>query len=84
MDINPNIRQRFRKADAETPRSVKVKASLNSHNNFLLITGDLSRNLNGKTLNIQIPNGYNNIEVYVLTPKTAIKSIYSLGSTLPH
>ena len=84
MDADPNIRERFRQRGAGSSRSVKSGASLNSHNNFLLITGDLSRNLNGKTLNIEIPNGYNNIEVYVLTPKTALKSLFSLGYISPH
>jgi hypothetical protein len=84
MDVDPNIRERFRQRGPGSSRSVKSGASLNSHNNFLLITGDLSRNLNGRTLNIEIPKGYNNIEVYVLTPKTALKSVFSLRSTSPH
>ena len=86
MDIDPNLRERFkaREASASNVRYGSSNLNLNSHNNFLLLSGDLSKNLTGKSLNFEIPLGYNSIQVYVLTPKTALKHTYSLGLNQPH
>lgn len=83
MDVDPNMRERFRARKASgagSPESSRNAMNLNSHNNFLLLSGDLAKNLNGKSVNFSIPQGYNSIEVYVLTPKTALKKTYSVGS----
>jgi hypothetical protein len=86
MDVDPNMRERFRARKASgagSPDSSRNALNLNSHNNFLLLSGDLAKNLNGKSVNFSIPLGYNSIEVYVLTPKTALKNTYSIGSSQP-
>jgi hypothetical protein len=87
MDVDPNMRERFRARKASgagSPEASRNALNLNSHNNFLLLSGDLAKNLNGKSINFSIPAGYNSVEVYVLTPKTALKNTYSIGSNRPH
>ncbi len=85
MEVDPNMRQRFRTSNNEAKPKVGTGANilnLNSHNNFLLLSTDLSNNLSGKSIQLQIPQGYNSIDVFVLTPKSAIKNTYALPSDL--
>lgn len=51
---------------------------LNSHNNFLQLSGEVASNLVGGCLKVGIPKEYSSIDVYILTPKTATKSTFSL------
>ena len=54
--------------------------TLNSHNNFLLHSGYLSRNSRGH-VEVDIPEGYGSVEVYVLTPQTAIKTTHHIDNS---
>ena len=54
---------------------------LNSHNNFLQNAGVLSTNCKGETVEVVIPEGYGQMEVIVITPKTAIKRSFTLDNT---
>lgn len=81
MEVDPNIRERFSKKkglDQKTGSSIQSSLGLNSHNNFLLLTGEVQANLNDEVVTVNIPHGYSVAEVYVITPKTAIKGVYSL------
>ena len=61
----------------------KNALQLNSHNNFLQLSGEVASNLIGGCLTVGIPRGYSSIDVYILTPKTATKSSYSLKTNEP-
>ena len=61
----------------------KNALQLNSHNNFLQLSGEVASNLIGGSLNVKIPKGYGSIDVYILTPKTATKSTYSIKTNEP-
>lgn len=64
INVDPNVQQKLksRKAyyvakDLNTPRL----ANINSHNNFLLFSGDLFSNLKGNTITVDVPEGYSEI-----------------------
>jgi hypothetical protein len=81
MEVDPNIRERFAKKkglDQKSNSNIQSSLGLSSHNNFLLITGEVQTNLNQETLTVNVPHGYSAVEVYVITPKTAIKGVYPL------
>jgi len=60
----------------------KPKATfINSHNNFLSLSGHAEYNLNGQTVTFEVPNNYNNVELLILTPTTSITKNISLGNT---
>lgn len=61
----------------------KNALQLNSHNNFLQLSGEVASNLTGGSLTVGIPKGYSSIDVYILTPKTATKSTYSIKANEP-
>jgi hypothetical protein len=88
LDVDPNVRERFQLKNKDLSGSKLVSSgnclNLNSHNNFLLLSGDLSSNLKANSIKLEIPLGYNSIEVYILTPKTAIKNSYVLGFNQKH
>ncbi len=54
---------------------------MNSHNNFLSLSGYVEYNLNGQIVTFEVPNNYNNVELLVLTPTTSITRNISLGNT---
>lgn len=54
---------------------------MNSHNNFLLTSGYLESNLHEKGLTVEVPSNYNQIEVLIVTPATAIRRTFNLGQT---
>lgn len=54
---------------------------LNSHNNFLLSSGYLTSNLQGTSVTVEVPLNYNQLEIYLLTPATAIRKSFTLAST---
>jgi len=81
INIDPNIQQKLKARKAQngsrdliTPRLT----SLNSHNNFLLLSGDLISNLKGNTITVDIPHSYSEIEVLILTPESAIKQSFPI------
>ena len=80
MELDTYIRERFAKKKGLDQKSSSIQSSLglSSHNNFLLLTGEVQTNLNDETVTVNVPHGYSAIEVYVLTPKTAIKGVYPL------
>lgn len=83
MEVDPNIRERFARKkglDQKSSSSIQSSQGLSSHNNFLLLTGEVQANLNDETVTVNVPHGYSAIEVYVLTPKTAIKGVYPLST----
>jgi hypothetical protein len=84
MEVDPNMRQRYRTKEdgAKSKVGGQNTLNLNSHNNFLLLSTTLANNLNANSIELDIPQGYTSLEVYVLTPKSAIKSRYSFTSDL--
>ena len=54
---------------------------LTSHNNFLLLSGHLETNLKDDCFIVNVPNNYNQLEIIVLTPISAIKKTFSLQET---
>ena len=81
MEVDPNIRERFSKKkglDQKISSTIQSTSGLSSHNNFLLLTGEVQANLNDETVTFNVPHGYSVVEVYVITPRTAIKGVYSL------
>jgi hypothetical protein len=57
--------------------SNRYTSSLKCHNNFLSLTGFLKSNLPAsETIDVEIPLHYNHIEVFVITPTSAIKQAF--------
>lgn len=86
MEGNNNRRERAEmKKGGNTARLTlgKNALQLNSHNNFLQLSGEVASNLTGGSLTVSIPKGYSCIDVYILTPKTAIKSTHSIKTNEP-
>jgi hypothetical protein len=44
-----------------------------------LRSGEIQANLTGETIIAKVPQGYSAVEVYVVTPKSAIKRVFPLG-----
>lgn len=55
-----------------------IICSINSHNNFLVLSGHTETNLKGSTLSFEVPNNYNQLELIILTPESAMKKKISL------
>jgi hypothetical protein len=71
INVDPNVQQRLRGRKAQNVSkdlNSPSLANINSHNNFLLFSGDLVSNLKGNTITVNIPEGYSQIEVLILTP----------------
>jgi hypothetical protein len=50
MDVDPNVRERLCAQRMARKANIESSLSLNSHNNFFLLSGDLAKNLKGKSL----------------------------------
>jgi hypothetical protein len=64
INVDPNIQQKLRARKAKDISSelpISRLIDLNSHNNFLLLSGDLYSNLKGNIITVDIPNGYSEI-----------------------
>lgn len=57
-----------------------IQRSLNTHNNFLKVTGHLNSNVSALT-SVKIPKGYSHIVVFLFSEDTTIKKEYSLPSS---
>lgn len=84
MDRNLKGRVNLKKAE-NASRNIANRSmlGLNSHNNFLLLSGEVASNLKGNSVTVDIPEGYSEIEVIVITPESAIKKSYPLGNVSP-
>jgi hypothetical protein len=86
MEVDRNLKGRVNLKKAENAsRNIANRGmlGLNSHNNFLLLSGEVASNLKGSSVTVDIPEGYSEIEVIIITPESAIKKSYPLGNVSP-
>jgi len=85
VDVDPNMKAALkRKKDKADSKGISLERNclaISSHNNFLLSSGHLETNLRGEKIEIEVPLNYNQLELVVLTPTSAIKKQFSLKSS---
>ena len=80
--MDPNLRAALKRkqAVASSTNSLanRYRTAINSHNNFLLLSGHLDTNIKGTSFSVDVPKNFNQLELVVLTPASAVKKTFSL------